>query len=198
MNISVDHLGKKFNKEWIFRDLAFQFNDSSCTSITGSNGSGKSTLIKIIAGFNDPTLGEVTYSKTSPETHISLAAPYLELIEELTLAEMADFHFTFKKRHLSNTDLAERAGLSKSFNKPIADFSSGMKQRLKLALALFAETSLLLLDEPTANMDEQGIDWYQKELHTIKGSRTIIIASNQRSEINLCEQELSIERFKKK
>ena len=113
-------------------------------------------------------------------------------LEEMTLAEHLDFHFQFKTPTIAKKDIIERSGLSGASNKFIGDFSSGMKQRLKLGLALFSQSSLILLDEPTSNLDEQGISWYQKEIKKIKGQCTIIIASNMRYEYEFVDQHLMV------
>jgi ABC-type multidrug transport system ATPase subunit len=196
VEIALEGLGKKFRKDWVFRDLNHQFKNKSSTAIIGNNGSGKSTLLKLISTFSDPTLGKINYSKEQPERLISFAAPYLELIEELTLLEHLKFHFRFKKTTRSLDEMVQTVGLEGSEKKLIADFSSGMKQRLKLVLAFSSTDPLVLLDEPCSNLDESGIEWYQKQLSSIIGEKTIIIASNQRFEYGLCADKLNISSFK--
>lgn len=197
MKVELLGLGKKFNKEWIFRDLNYSFEDQSITAITGNNGSGKSTLLRLISSFSDPTLGKIKYSINPPNHSIGYVAPYLELIEELTLWEHLEFHFQFRKTVLAFDEMITEAGLKAAINKPITDFSSGMKQRVKLLLAFFSQDQLLLLDEPCSNLDETGIQWYQNQLKSIISTRTIIIASNQRFEYDQCTSILSIENFKR-
>jgi ABC-type multidrug transport system ATPase subunit len=200
MQLKLDQVGKRFNKDWIFRNLTLTIESNSAWAITGPNGSGKSTLIQILSTFIDPTEGSILYDNVeSPEyvsQIVSFTAPYVNIIEELTLVEHLNFHFTFKKKAIELKEMAQRAGLEKAWNKPVKDFSSGMKQRLKLCFALFSNSSLILLDEPTANMDESGIAWYKKEIDKIIGKATIIIASNQRYEYEFSSNYIDLTSYK--
>ncbi len=203
MQIHLQKIGKRFNKQWIFRNLEFTINDKDSVAITGTNGSGKSTLLKIIGSYIDPTVGTVEYrldnvvlSFEKVPAKIGFCAPYVRLIEELTLLEHLRFHFKFKRSLYSIDDICERSGLRDAVNKPVLEFSSGMKQRLKLALTLFSENELILLDEPTANMDESGIAWYLDEVKDLLKNRTIIIASNQRYEYEFVKSEINVLDFK--
>ncbi|TXK37086.1 ABC transporter ATP-binding protein [Pontibacter qinzhouensis] len=204
MLINLSNLGKRYNYEWIFRNLTFTFESGSSYAILGHNGSGKSTLLTLIAGHNLPSEGELSYSLSgspiAPEQafrQLSLTAPYLELVEEFTLHEMLSFHANFKplRHNISHGQLIERMGLTKARNKFVKDFSSGMKQRLKLGLALYADTPLLLLDEPTTNLDSEGIAWYQEHVDLNKTDRIVIIGSNIEHEYGFCEQRLHITDF---
>jgi ABC-type multidrug transport system ATPase subunit len=204
MQINLSNLGKRYNYEWIFRNLTYTFEAGNSYAILGHNGSGKSTLLTIIAGHNLISEGEIVYSVNDkliePEEayrYLSLTAPYLELIEEFTLIEMLAFHTRFKnlRNNLSNLELIEIMGLKKSSNKYVKDFSSGMKQRLKLGLAIYTDTPLLLLDEPTTNLDEEGIMWYQKHIDMNKEGRLIIVGSNIKHEYAFCEHHLRISDF---
>jgi len=206
MEIHLTELSKRFNREWIFHDLNFIFNSNKTYAIVGPNGSGKSTLIRIISGQMPFTSGIVNYKSEGKEIpveniykEISIAAPYMELIEELTLEEIWKFHFKFKKGPLvENTDeVIETLGLIKGKGKAIKNYSSGMKQRLKLGLAFFSDTELLLLDEPTSNLDESGIEMYLKLIENWKLARTILIGSNQAQEYQMCDGKLDIQAFRK-
>ena len=187
IKIVFENAGKKFNNRHVLRDLNFTINPSDRLAILGSNGSGKSTLLQMIAGYIQPSTGKISFYHSDtilpPEnifSHISIASPYLELIEDYTLVEMVEFHFGLKKiiSGLTSKDIIENSGLSSETNKPIRNFSSGMKQRLKLTLAFMSETSLLLLDEPLTNLDEAGEKWYAKMLNDFSGGRTVIVCSN--------------------
>lgn len=202
MNIHLDHISKRFGKQWIFKKLNYQIESNSAHAICGRNGSGKSTLLKIISGYNTATSGKINYqlgeNQIELEDHISAvnyAAPYQHLLEELTLEEHLDFHFQFKESLLPTSEIIDRVGLKGAQNKFVGDFSSGMKQRLKLGLALFSQGQLLLLDEPTSNLDEQGIAWYKEEITKKKGDCTIIIASNLRYEYDFTDHQLTITDF---
>ncbi len=203
MQILLNDIGKKFGKEWIFRGITYDVKENTTIALIGPNGSGKSTLLKIISTISEPTKGSAEYlldgEKADLEKaplNMSFAAPYLNLIEELTLREHLDFHFNFKNYIGDINDNVRRAGLSKALNKRISEFSSGMKQRLRLLLALYTDSRLLLLDEPTSNMDEDGIEWYLNEMNKFSGSRTIIIASNQRYEYDFTSEIIDLANFK--
>jgi ABC-2 type transport system ATP-binding protein len=195
MNIEVKDLGRKFNRQWVFRHLNFRLEAGNSYTFIGPNGSGKSTLLQIIAGIMPGTEGRVSYQfqgKLLEEEHffryLVMAAPYLELIEELTLGELIHFHSRFKRltTGTSAKDFAERIGLLSSLHKPIKYFSSGMKQRLKLGLAFFSDTPVLMLDEPTSNLDAQGVAWYLSQVEERSRGRLLIICSNQPQEYAFC------------
>jgi ABC-type multidrug transport system ATPase subunit len=131
--------------------------------------------------------------------NISFAAPYIELIEEFTLSEMLDFHRKFKsfQNELDNKELLEILGFEKSKNKALRFFSSGMKQRLKLALAICSDSAVLLLDEPTTNLDTQGADWYRNLLQEFSHNRTIVVATNTESDYSFfCKTEVNLFDYK--
>ena len=202
MEIHLDHISKRFGKQWIFRKLDYQIATNSTHAICGRNGSGKSTLLKIISGYHTATSGKINYQlhgrSVQLEDHITrvnYAAPYQQLLDELTLTEHLEFHFRFKESLLPPSEIIDRVGLEGAQRKFVGDFSSGMKQRLKLGLALFSAGSLLLLDEPTSNLDEQGISWYKEEILKKKGDCTIIIASNLRYEYDFVDHQLTITDF---
>ena len=208
VSIQLEGVGKRFRYEWIFRNLSTRFESGKTYALLGSNGSGKSTLMKILSGHLSPSAGKIIFevkNKKQDEDniykHISYAAPYIELIEELTLTEMIQFHIKFKplSKSLTINDLIEILNFDKSRNKEIRYFSSGMKQRLKLALAICSDSPILLLDEPTTNLDAQGVAWYQQLISrfTEGGNRLIIVASNIAHDYNFCDTQLNIEDYKK-
>ena len=206
MEIALRDVGKKYNKEWIFRHVEFTLSSQSNYVISGSNGSGKSTFLKIISGLLAPTEGSISFTLNNREIrkdtifkHLSIATPYLELYEQLTLEEVLDFHFKFKApvEPQSNREIAEILYLKKSMKQPVRTFSSGMKQRLKLGLAILSSTPLLLLDEPTSNLDRRAINWYKEMIENFGDNRLIIVCSNQQEdEYRFCDQEINIEDFK--
>jgi ABC-type multidrug transport system ATPase subunit len=205
MQITLENIGRRFNREWIFREINYTFNNKGSYAILGPNGSGKSTLLQVLNGSLVPSAGVISYTNggdaIEPEdvfNHLSLAAPYLELIEEFTLNEMIDFHFRFKtfKAGIDKKALNDILNLKGSENKMIRYFSSGMKQRLKLALAFCADTPMLMLDEPTSNLDTQGIDWYLNLVEKFSANRLTIICSNQEHEYSFCRERLSISDYK--
>jgi ABC-type multidrug transport system ATPase subunit len=205
MFIKLHQISKKFNREWVFKNIDLEIPSGTRLAILGSNGSGKSTLLQIIAGVLSPTNGNIQYAFNNASIaidnvfeHLSIASPYLELVEEMSLAEMINFHFSFKARYqnISNEELIALLGLSTSINKEIRNFSSGMKQRTKLLLAILSDVPCILLDEPCSNLDKQGIEWYQNLLKNYLGNRTLLICSNQEYEYEICDKSISILDYK--
>lgn len=200
MNISLVDIGKKYNRKWIFKNIAFDIDSDEKIAITGHNGAGKSTLLQILGGYIAPTNGKVIYGKAPGkndlQTSFSFAAPYLNLIEEFTLTEHLAFHAQFKKPVCDIEEMISRSGLTNAEHKYISEFSSGMKQRLRLALAFFYHSEIILLDEPGSNLDSQGMEWYLGLTHNFLLKRTLIIASNQQEEYKMCNKILKIEDYK--
>lgn len=201
----VNDLGKKFNREWIFRSLSTTFESKGSYSITGGNGSGKSTFIQVLCGFMPLTEGTIIYEHEGkiigPELfyqHFDISTPYLELIEEFTLQEFLDFHFKFKKLKtgLNLNDFLKLVYLEGDNEKQIKNFSSGMKQRLKLGLCFYSQSEVCLLDEPTSNLDEAGISWYQNSIKSILDEKLILVSSNQKNEYEFCQMNIHIPDFK--
>jgi ABC-type multidrug transport system ATPase subunit len=204
MEIILTNLGKRYNRDWIFRHLDYTFLEGKKYALTGPNGSGKSTLLQLIAGalsHNEGTIGYTIndHSCSSEEIHqqLSLAAPYMELIEEMTAKELLKFHSTFKNLRLPINEIIEIVGLTKATNKQIRYYSSGMKQRLKLAQAFFSETPVLCLDEPTTNLDAAGIVLYNQLIDQHTNNRMVLISSNDEEEYKCCDEVIKIEDFKK-
>ena len=208
MHITLNKISRKFNYEWIFRDVDYEFEQGNAYAILGSNGSGKSTLLQIISGHLHPSSGAISYSHNGKEIaieeffrHVTFSGPYLELIEEFTLEEMLTFHSRFRKfrNKLDVIGVMDATGLTRNRNKPIKYFSSGMKQRVRLALALLTESEVVLLDEPAANLDRKAIEWYRNLIDTNKDERIIIVCSNSQSdEHDFCTQSIVIDEYKKK
>ncbi len=205
MRIELQQVSKKFNRQWLFRNISFSFKEQHSYAIVGNNGSGKSTLLQMIYGFQTISSGKIILhnghqllGEEQVFQHTSFVAPYLELLEDYTLKEMLQFHFQFKhiQENLSIDDMMVLCKLENNRDKQIKLFSSGMKQRLKLALVFFSNTPLILLDEPCSNLDMQGIQWYQEMVKEVIGKRTLIIASNQKFEYDFCDDELRIEDYK--
>ncbi|MDQ3108709.1 MAG: ATP-binding cassette domain-containing protein [Bacteroidota bacterium] len=206
MKIQLQNTGKKFGREWIFRELNYSFTEESPVVISGSNGSGKSTLLQVISGNTMESEGKLIYShegKIIPQDelykYISYAAPYLELMEDFTLSESISFHHKFKSwsNGLTDKNVLELSGLAHAHAKQLKNFSSGMKQRVRLLLAILSDTPLLLLDEPCSNLDATAMEWYGELIRGHGLNRTIIVCSNQvKQEHFFCTAELKIEDFK--
>ena len=204
MKITLNNVGRRFNKEWIFRNLSTEFTSGNSYAILGPNGSGKSTLLSVLTGSLSPSEGEITFTEATSipveniYRYISLAAPYLELVETFSLKEIIDFHFKFKNfaQGIDAKNLINILGLEKAANKQIKYFSSGMKQRTKLALACCTDTPILFLDEPTSNLDVQGMKWYHELIENFGKDRLTIIGSNQIQEYEFCTKHIQIADYK--
>ena len=204
MQVTLHHISKSIGQEAIIQDMDYVFASQSKTAILGINGSGKSTLLQIIATYMKPSKGEVEFKLNgriiedeNVFQHVSYCAPYLEVIEEMNLVEFFEFHFAFKKPLITIPQIIEQIGLRTSKEKLIENFSSGMKQRVKLAQAIFADTALLLLDEPCSNLDEEGIALYNLLISMYTRQKTIIVASNDQQEFSFCESQININQFKR-
>jgi ABC-2 type transport system ATP-binding protein len=191
LQIRLSQTGKKFRNQWVFRNLDLLIEPGKRHVIVGGNGSGKSTLLLMLSGYLSPTQGSITWTNNNQPVaadtlyrHISMASPAMELVEEFTLEEMIGFHKQFKAlEHIANgKNPAEMFGLKVQNRTTIGQFSSGMKQRLKLLLAMLSKTDLLLLDEPCTNLDAAGVRWYQELLAWCSGKTTVVIASNHKQE----------------
>ncbi|MBS1491315.1 MAG: ATP-binding cassette domain-containing protein [Bacteroidetes bacterium] len=196
MKIIANNLGKRFNREWVFRNFNYTFEAGKRYAITGPNGSGKSTLMQVLWGQMQASSGTITFHSSDNTPHnpnteidpneifkqVAIAAPYMDLIEEFSLREMIDFHFKFKPCRISPHRLLEKINLPATTSKPISQYSSGMRQRLKLALAFYSETTLLFLDEPCTNLDQASVQWYHDQLNEIPSNTLVFIASNQEHE----------------
>lgn len=204
MQIQATGLGKKFIREWIFRGLDTVIEQGKPTAITGPNGSGKSTFLQILSGHHLPNEGNIAYTNEGQlipiekvYRYISIAAPYLEVIEELTLDELLDFHFKFKAlKDLSVPEFKELVYLENQGKKEVKKFSSGMKQRLKLGLCFFTDAKICFLDEPTSNLDEFGVKWYLDNIKKVLKEKVIVVSSNQKLEYEFCEQVIHIPDYK--
>jgi len=206
MQIKLEKISRKYNYEWIFRDIDFTFVENEPVAILGSNGSGKSTLLQIISGHLHPSEGTLSYSLNGEilpvekiYNHVTYSGPYLELIEEFTLLEILTFHNLFRsfRNGLAVKDILEITTLERNKDKSLKYFSSGMKQRVRLALALLSESDIVLLDEPAANLDRRGIDWYRALVTEHSHNRNIIVCSNsQPDEHDFCKRSIVIDDYK--
>ena len=206
INITLTNAGKKFGKEWIFRHVTLDVKQGEKIVILGLNGSGKSTLLQALTGYLSLNEGTLNYQQNSKiidaENYYhyqSLASPYLELIEDFTLQELIEHVAVYKPflNQLNTAQIIELSGLSAHKDKYIKLFSSGMKQRLKLTLAILANTPVLFLDEPTTNLDATVISWYQKLITDYASEKTIIVCSNSiKEEYTFCDRIITMEDFK--
>ena len=203
--IELTGAGKRYNRHWVFRGIDRVLRSGDSLAVLGGNGSGKSTFIRSLIGFSPLSEGGLTHrSEGKPLNpgavyrHVSFCSPYLELYEELTLAETAEFHFSLKppRAGITTKNFAEVIGLKHAADKAVHHFSSGMKQRLRIGLALLSAVDAVFLDEPTSNLDRAGEAWYEKMVAEHLDDRLVVVASNHReTEYSFCKDRLEIEDF---
>ncbi|MFZ2898890.1 MAG: ABC transporter ATP-binding protein [Saprospiraceae bacterium] len=205
MIIRLEQVAKRYRMEWVFRKLDYEFLPGKNYALLGPNGSGKSTLLKVLSGFLTPSRGKVVFEEDGKPVpaedlyrRISLAAPYAELIEEFTLLEAVRFHQRFKPflKGYDHQAVLDLLPFGAQQHKQIRYFSSGMKQRLKLALAFCSDTPVVLLDEPTTNLDLQGQEWYHRLVTQFADGRLLIVASNVEEDVAFCEGRVEIMEYK--
>lgn len=202
MEIHFRGAGRKFPGQIVFQNLDLHIEEGAKWAILGGNGSGKSTFLKCAFGALSLSEGQLTHYSKGQELalgdaalQIAYAAPYLELIEELQVLDFLKKAEGFRpfKAGLKAEDVMDRALLTEAANKKIRNLSSGMKQRLRLCLALLSATDLVILDEPGSNLDRKGLEWYRTLLEAELGGRTLLIGTNyNEDEAFLCTQELRI------
>jgi ABC-type multidrug transport system ATPase subunit len=201
MTILLSEAGKRFNRDWIFRQLSYSFEGGQAYAIIGPNGSGKSTLLQTISGAMQLSEGTIQYNtpvkQYSTENiyqQVSICAPYLEVVEEMTLTEFLSFHQDFKPflPGISLEKIISAVGLLQAAGKQIRNFSSGMKQRVKLAQCIFSDSMIVLLDEPCTNLDTNGIELYHRLIDEHCQNRLVIVSSNDEVEYSFCRQKINI------
>ena len=212
MKISLTDAGKRFNRDWIFRHLTYEFSAGQSYAIIGPNGSGKSTLLQVLSGSMQINEGNILFAVDSQQSavnasitnenvyrHISICAPYLEVVEEMTLIEFLNFHSGFKPFLSSITveKIISILGLENAVNKQIRNYSSGMKQRVKLAQSIFSDVPVVLLDEPCTNLDAAGIQLYHDLINEYCKNRMVVVSSNDEIEYRFCKERLNINDYKK-
>lgn len=184
--LKLEAAGKRYLRQWLFRNLSIEINSGDRLAVTGLNGSGKSTLLQILAGYVSLTEGNILFYNEGKMTEagewyrsIAAATPYMELPEELSLREVLEFYGRHKPLRFSDPlECAKIAMLDKFMDRPVKFFSSGMKQRLKLSMALMSDVPVILLDEPVSNLDQHGVSWFRELLETLSPDKMVIICSN--------------------
>ena len=203
MRIRADKLSKKYNRRAIFQDISFDLGPGESLAVTGHNGSGKSTLCKVVAGLIRPSSGSLTIeidgvlaSKANLLNKIGMVSPYLQLYRELNPLENATFFANIQGRTLDMSrfkELMKRMGLAGRELDKLATFSSGMLQRMKYVVALYSDPLLLILDEPTANLDVQGAKVVYDIMASQQEERILIVATNEPDEIKLGKKNVGLD-----
>ena len=200
ISLEISNLRKEFDRRPVFRNLDFSLTNSDSIAITGRNGSGKSTLIKVLANVYTQTSGNIELSlngKSIERQHyykyLGFVSPYLNLYDEFTGYE--NLHFVSKVRGLKRNgidDVLARVGLYERRHDLVKIYSSGMKQRLKIAFSIIHNPLILMLDEPTSNLDAEGIKTVDSIAEEYKNGKILIIATNDEHEKNLCKGEINL------
>jgi heme exporter protein A len=204
MHLVADGLGQRFGRLVLFRRLGFRLEGGRSLAVTGANGSGKSTLLRILAGLLTPTRGAVTLHVAGADVpredrplRVGLVAPYLSVYDSLSARE--NLAFLAQARRLADAapriDAAlERVQLAARADDLVGTFSSGMKQRVKYAAALLAEPPLLMLDEPSSNLDLKGLAMVEAVMrYQTDAGRLLLVATNDAAEAAACDAQLRIE-----
>ncbi len=202
MHLQVEKIYKKYNRRYILKNISFTAKQGQGIAITGPNGSGKTTLIKILTQIVRPDKGVLKYyrgkEQLAPENinrHIGLIGPYLQLYQELTAYE--NLRFISELRKVSHADrrireLAGSVGLEKHMHRPVHTYSSGMKQRLKYLFALMGDPDFLFVDEPTSNLDKEGISWVYQLLDDWKKDKVLVFATNDEQDLNYADEVVTV------
>jgi ABC-type multidrug transport system ATPase subunit len=209
LNIKLHNVGKRYNREWIFKNLTRELKANTTYAVVGRNGSGKSTFLKVLSGKLGPSKGELSYhgqSQLNPVPtekiyrQIAMCAPYLSIYDEFTLNELIHFQAKFKSfaQEIKETEVPKILELERFRNRAINTFSSGMKQRVKLGLAVLSDSKILLLDEPASNLDHDAQDWMNNLIEKFSKDRLTVICTNHHSqELKLCNEQINIHDYKK-
>lgn len=202
MNLKAQSIEKYFGEKLIFKGINFSIHRGQSLAITGPNGSGKTTLIRILCGLIRPSGGRVIYEIGGEVVnghhiyrYIGLVGPYLELYEELTAFENLSFFAkmrNLKESHVIIMDLIERIGLSGREKDPVKNYSSGMRQRLKYAFALLHQPQVLILDEPTSNLDAEGSSMVYDIMKEQKKKKILILATNDESDLKYGDYQIAV------
>jgi len=203
LTLRASEIGKTFNRRTVLKDISFSLGTGESLAITGKNGSGKSTLIKILAGLLTPSRGILEYAISGkPEDMdgvrpmIGLVSPYLQLYDEFTALENLTILSRIRNTALPSTSNVEKIfrtyGLWERRDDFVRTFSSGMKQRLKYIVALSHAPSIVMFDEPTANLDEEGCTIVRDAVTELQSATLTIIATNDEREASWCKKRIHI------
>ena len=199
LQLVAQGVGKTFGGPWLFRGLDLSIAQGECVALTGSNGSGKSTLLQILWGFQRPTEGQVQLlqggqplEREARPFAAAFSAPYLGLPDFLSGRQILSFHFAQRQPLVSVDQMLNELGLPHVADVAFKHYSSGQKQRIRLALALFADAKALFLDEPCTNLDQAGIDLYHRLLQPRLADTLVVVASNWDEEMRFAQRRLAV------
>jgi heme exporter protein A len=200
--MTANGIAKTFNRRKIFTGISFGLAGGASCAITGRNGAGKSTLLKILCGVLTPTKGSVTVTKEGKEVPaldrhdvLGLVSPYLQMYEEFTGLENLQLAARIRGLEIPEDrfiELLSRVSLAERRNDDVRTYSSGMKQRLKYAAALLHQPPILLLDEPSSNLDAEGIRVVRSIMEEQKSRGILIVATNDQDDLAWCESTIDL------
>ena len=201
-SLCVEGVGKQYHQTLLFEDITFSMKPGDVVGITGWNGSGKSTLVRIIAGLVRPSAGcvrmmsgEKVLNEAAKRRFIGLVAPAFSLYDELTGIENLEFFYKIRGVAFDRVDTLDRMaqmGLEGLTDRLCRDYSSGMKQRLKIIQALIHHPPLLLLDEPGTNLDRKGMQMVEDIVTMQRQTGMTIIASNEKQEVDYANRIINL------
>ncbi|MCW5942236.1 MAG: ABC transporter ATP-binding protein [Fimbriimonadaceae bacterium] len=186
------NLGKRFGKRWIFRNVSFEAGRGEALVVVGHNGVGKSTLLKCLVGLMSPSEGRVTFPGEDARSAIGYASVEQSLYGHLTAREHLGLFARMRGCPARDDELADKVGLREALDRFVGEFSTGMKGRLRIALAVQPEPSLLVLDEPGAGLDEAGRDVVQKVCEEQRARGVLVVATNDPLERRFGDLELEL------
>jgi heme exporter protein A len=206
IQLRIRELKKTFNNRLVFNKLSFELNSGDRFVITGKNGSGKSTLIKILAGVLTETSGKLEYfvndKKVDRENYyqvVGLVSPYLVLYDEFTAFENLSLFSKIRGMKISDeviNEILKRVGLFERRNDLVRTYSSGMKQRMKYASAILHDPLVLLLDEPTSNLDQDGKNFVDELIFNFRKDGIVIVATNETQDFKYGDKIINLDDFK--
>ncbi|MGA7159542.1 MAG: ABC transporter ATP-binding protein [Bacteroidota bacterium] len=204
ISVSVESLSKAFNRRIIFDNITFSLRERQSVAVTGKNGSGKSTLAKILCGLLSPSRGQIRCSIDGEAIltegiyqHVGLVSPYITMYEEFSGIEnlVVFAHIRGLRGNIieDSENLLKRFGIYARRNDEVRTYSSGMKQRLKYAAALLHRPEILVLDEPTANLDEEGVGVVRSTMRSQIENGILIIATNDKEDLDYAQSRIDLD-----
>lgn len=196
LTIHCEDVGKKFRNEVLYKHFTYTFKQPNTYAILGPNASGKSTLLKIISGVLAPTKGKVLFNQEPSYQNVSFCSPELDLLEDYTVEELFNFHFQLKTPKIPIDKQIKQANLHPYLTKKYSELSSGLRNKVKLALSIFTQADALLLDEPCTNFDVNNTEWYRTMIREYTTNQLVIVASNQPQEYDFCQEKIHLQTYK--
>lgn len=206
--LSIKNLTKRFGRRIIFENLNFEMKSGNVYGISGPNGSGKSTLVKIFSHLISANSGKIEHTLNSELIkedkvfeHLGFVSPYLVLYDEFTAEENIKISENVRSKSFDKDkvyELFELVGLADRKKDLVGTYSSGMKQRLKYIFALAHNPEFIIFDEATSNLDQEGKEKVLNLIKILGRDHLVILASNEKEELNLCTQVISLMDYKRK